>query len=277
MGKLHACVPSGFLRVPEALCPLRTSRVSSGLFDRRPVHSLVLHSADDDIGRPQADAMKPVVIVAGVGPGIGTSIARAFGAEGFAVALLARNAARLAERHAEIRAMGITAAPFVVDLADAAATRNAVEHVRAWAGGDPVSLVYNAFAMQQGSADQLDLAESQRAMRVNFIAATQLTALVAPAMRASGTGSLLFTGGGAALHPYAGFSSLCAGKAALRMWVLTLAEDLAGTGVRVGTVTVHGRVERGTPFDPDDIAAALVRLHRGTNEGFEIHFDHGPR
>ena len=116
--------------------------------------------------------MKPVVIVAGVGPGIGTSIARAFGAEGFAVALLARDSARLAKRHAEITAAGITAAPFIVDLADSAATLNAVEQVRTWAGGDPSSLVYNAFALQQGSADQLDLAESQRAMRVNFIAAT---------------------------------------------------------------------------------------------------------
>jgi hypothetical protein len=56
------------------------------------------------------------------------------------------------------------------------------------------------------------------------------------------------------------------------MWVLTLAEDLAGTGVRVGTVTVHGRVERGTLFDPDHIAAALLRLHRGTKEGIEIQF-----
>ena len=154
--------------------------------------------------------MKPVVIVAGVGPGIGTSTARAFGAEGFAIALLARDSARLAKRHAEITALGITAAPFIVDLADAAATRDAVEQVRTWAGGDPTSLVYNAFALQQGSADQLDLLESQRAMRVNFIAATQLTTLVAPAMRASGTGSLLFTGGGAALQPYAGLSSLCA-------------------------------------------------------------------
>ena len=235
----------------------------------------MLHFVDRNVAHAQADTMKPVVIVAGVGPGIGTSIARAFGAEGFAIALLARDSARLAKRHAEITAAGITAAPFIVDLADSAATLNAVEQVRTWAGGDPSSLVYNAFALQQGSADQLDLAESQRAMRVNFIAATQLTALVAPAMRASGTGSLLFTGGGAALHPYAGLSSLCAGKAALRMWALTLAEDLAGTGVRVGTVTVHGRVERGTPFDPDDIAAALVRLHRGTNEGVEIHFTDG--
>ena len=219
--------------------------------------------------------MKPVVIVAGVGPGIGTSVARAFGAEGFAVALLARDSARLANRHAEITAAGITAAPFVADLADASATLNAVERVRTWAGGYPSSLVYNAFTLQQGSADQLDLADSQRAMRVNFLAATQLTALVAPAMRASGTGSLLFTGGGAALNPYAGLSGLCAGKAALRMWALTLAEELAGTGVRVGTVTVHGRVERGTAFDPDDIAAALVRLHRGANQGVEIHFAGG--
>jgi short-subunit dehydrogenase len=216
--------------------------------------------------------VKPVVIVAGVGPGIGSSIARAFGAEGFRVALFARDSARLAKVHAEISAAGITASPFIVDLADAAVTQNAVERVRTWAGCDPSSLVYNAFAVQRGSADRLDLAESERAMRVNFIAATQFTALVAPAMRASGTGSLLFTGGGAALQPYAGLSSLCAGKAALRMWVLALAEDLAGTGVRVGTVTVHGPVKRGTLFDPDDIAAAMVRLHRGTSEGVEIHF-----
>jgi short-subunit dehydrogenase len=209
-------------------------------------------------------------------PRHGTSIARAFGAEGFAVALLARDSARLAKLHAEISDAGVTAAPFIVDLADSAATQNAVEQVRTWADRDPTSLVYNAFALQQGSADQLDLAQSQRAIRVNFIAATQLTGLVAPAMRASGTGSLLFTGGGAALHPYPGLSSLCAGKAALRMWVLTLAEDLAGTGIRVGTVTVHGRVERGTPFDPDNIAAALLRLHRGTKEGIEIHFAAAP-
>jgi NADP-dependent 3-hydroxy acid dehydrogenase YdfG len=173
--------------------------------------------------------MKPVVIVAGVGPGIGTSIARAFGAKGFAVALLARDSARLAKLHAEISDAGVTAAPFIVDLADSAATQNAVEQVRIWADRDPTSLVYNAFALQQGSADQLD-----------------------------------------------GLSSLCAGKAALRMWVLTLAEDLAGTGIRVGTVTVHGRVERRTPFDPDNIAAALLRLHRGTKEGIEIHFAAAP-
>ena len=57
----------------------------------------------------QAGTLKPVVIVAGVGPGIGTSVARAFGAEGFAVALLARDSARLATRQALLNAAAITA------------------------------------------------------------------------------------------------------------------------------------------------------------------------
>ena len=40
--------------------------------------------------------MKPVVIVTGVGPGDGDLDRRAFGVEGFAIALLARDFARLA-------------------------------------------------------------------------------------------------------------------------------------------------------------------------------------
>ena len=37
----------------------------------------------------------PVIAIVGAGPGLGTEIARAFGAKGFAVALIARNAAKL--------------------------------------------------------------------------------------------------------------------------------------------------------------------------------------
>ena len=61
--------------------------------------------ADHKVARAQAATMKPVVIVAGVGPGIGTSIARAFGAEAFAIALLARDSARPAKRQAEMTAV----------------------------------------------------------------------------------------------------------------------------------------------------------------------------
>ena len=95
-------------------------------------------------------------------------------------------------------------------------------------------------------------------------------------MREANAGSMLFTGGGAALKAHPGMATRCAGKAALRLWVLTLAEDLRDTGIRVGTVTVHGRVAPGTAFDPDDIAAAFMRLHHGRAVGPEIHITGGP-
>jgi NADP-dependent 3-hydroxy acid dehydrogenase YdfG len=39
--------------------------------------------------------MQKIAVVAGYGPGIGASVSSKFGKEGFAVALLARNASRL--------------------------------------------------------------------------------------------------------------------------------------------------------------------------------------
>ena len=75
----------------------------------------VLRSVDDDVAPAQEGTVRPVVIVAGAGPGIGTSIARRFGAEGFGVALLARNSARLSAQQAELAAAGVAAEAFIVD------------------------------------------------------------------------------------------------------------------------------------------------------------------
>ena len=55
---------------------------------------------------------------------------------------------------------------------------------------------------------------------------------------------------------------------------------VAGVGPGIGTSIARAFgaerfAARGTAFDPDDIAAAFVRLHRGTNTGVEIHFAGG--
>lgn len=61
-------------------------------------------------------SMFKTIVVVGFGPGISTAVARKFGAEGFAVALVARNEGlppeegRLAERVAALKAKGIAAA-----------------------------------------------------------------------------------------------------------------------------------------------------------------------
>src|SRR5260370_3279820 len=58
------------------------------------------------------------IAVFGAGPGMGRSVARRFGREGFQVALVARNQARLDAYTGELAADGITAAGFAGDLAD---------------------------------------------------------------------------------------------------------------------------------------------------------------
>jgi short-subunit dehydrogenase len=86
------------------------------------------------------------------------------------------------------------------------------------------------------------------------------TQVAAPAMRAAGAGTILFTGGGFADYPVPALATLSLGKAALRSAATILGVELAEDGIRVATVTIAGVVERGTPFDPDRIAETFWRV-----------------
>ncbi len=91
----------------------------------------------------------------------------------------------------------------------------------------------------------------------NVVGAVVCAQLAAPAMRAQGHGTILFTGGGFAHEPSAPYASLSADKAALRSLTYSLAQELGGHGIHVATVTVYGLLQVGTHFDPQRIAAHL--------------------
>lgn len=201
-------------------------------------------------------------VIIGYGAGIGAAVARAFGREGFSLALVARDAAKLAAASTELAEQGHAAAGFAADAGDAASLTAALEAARA-RFGDPGVLIYNVATWRPGpvlasSADDL-LAD----FRICVAGALVAVRLVVPAMRARGTGSILFTGGGFALFPSPVAPSLSIGKAGIRSLALMLAQELAPAGIRVGTVTVMGQVKPGTRFDPDRIAARFVELHHG--------------
>jgi len=80
-------------------------------------------------------------------------------------------------------------------------------------------------------------------------------------MRASGKGTILFTGGGLALHPNPQVASLSVGKAAIRNLAYSLGAELELEGIQVATVTIAGYVKPGTHFDPDLIAETYWQLH----------------
>ncbi|WP_444948033.1 SDR family NAD(P)-dependent oxidoreductase [Micromonospora ureilytica] len=65
---------------------------------------------------PPKEFIVPTIAIVGAGPGLGMEIARAFGRRGFAVALLARDAAKLETLAEELGAEGIVAAGFTADI-----------------------------------------------------------------------------------------------------------------------------------------------------------------
>src|SRR5882762_8140314 len=88
--------------------------------------------------------MKRTIIVAGHGPGISDAVARKFGREGFAVALVARNAARVSAAASALGDAGIQAKGFSCDLGNTDAVRALVREVHTSLG--PIAVLHwNAY------------------------------------------------------------------------------------------------------------------------------------
>ncbi len=216
----------------------------------------------------------PLIVVAGSGPGVGAAVARRFSAEGFRVAMIARDADRLAALSAPIVAAGRTAAHYAADLSEHAATRAVLAAITA-DHGRPTVLVWNAAAWAESPALALDPAEFDRQLRLGMTCALAGIQTVAPAMAAGGGGTILITGGGLALAPQYGTAvpALTAVKSAMRGFVHASAAEFAARGLRLGTVTIAGQVSPGGPFDPDRIADAFWELHSASTPMVEVVFD----
>lgn len=212
-----------------------------------------------------------LTVVVGVGPGMGMSLARRFGAAG-EVALLLRDEERGRSFVAELAARGVTARAYAADIADESALRAALARVRQHQG-DPDVVVFNASAGPPGSPADVSTTDLELAFRVGTLAAVVAFQEVLPAMRARDSGTFLVTGSGVALDPWPGGTALTLAKTAVRAFVLAAAKDLSGTGVHVATVTVAGVL--GTPgFGPDAVAERFWELHeqpRGSWDAEVVH------
>ncbi|MGA2488547.1 MAG: SDR family NAD(P)-dependent oxidoreductase [Roseiarcus sp.] len=75
--------------------------------------------------------MPKTLVIVGYGTGISTAVAEKFGAEGFSVAIVARNEQHLAAGASALAAKGIAAGAFAGDASDPAAVRAVLAKVRA--------------------------------------------------------------------------------------------------------------------------------------------------
>lgn len=201
-----------------------------------------------------------VCAVVGVGPGLGLALARRFGGGGFRVAMVARSKERLEGYRAELGGEGVEARAYAADAGSPRSLASAFEAMRREMG-HPEVLLYNAVGLHRGPASGLRPEELADDLSVSVVGALAAAREVLPAMREARRGALLFTGGGAAFGPSKGFASLSVTKAAMRNLVLSLAAELDGSGLRVGTVTVAGGIGGSGRFAPERIAESFWEMH----------------
>jgi NAD(P)-dependent dehydrogenase (short-subunit alcohol dehydrogenase family) len=182
--------------------------------------------------------------------------------------LLSRNPAKAEESVQGLKTLGYTVHSFAADAGDESSLVGAFTKIRTELGV-PSVLVYNAAAFTPGNPSSLSGEAVVADLRVNVVGALVAVQQVLPAMQTSGKGTILLTGGGLALAPFAGASSLSIGKAGIRNLAFSLAQELKDSGIHVGTVTICGTVEPGTHFDPDAIAQSYLALHQESPESWQ--------
>jgi short-subunit dehydrogenase len=175
------------------------------------------------------------VIVTGASAGIGAACARRFAEEGANVVLVARGAAELDRKAAELGRLGpvVTVAG---DVADDATQARIVDTAVARFGGVHV-LVNNAGMNTRGPLEDHTPEDLGKVVDVNLRAPITLTRRVLPLLRVAGRGAIVNVASLAGRVPLAHEVVYSATKFGLRTFTIALAEELRGTGITVSAVS----------------------------------------
>jgi 3-oxoacyl-[acyl-carrier protein] reductase len=177
-----------------------------------------------------------VAVVTGAASGVGEGIATVLAREGASVAVAdvdASGAERLASR---LRAEGLDAAPFEVDLVDPDSVDAMAAAVRErWRSIDILSA--NAGVYPNAALEEIDDAFVDRVMGLNFKGALHSIQSCAAAMREQGYGRVVLTSSITGTHVGAErYSVYGASKAAMLGLMRSLALEVVGDGITVNAV-----------------------------------------
>ncbi len=178
--------------------------------------------------------MAHTAVIAGVGPGLGESLARKFAAEGCQVALFARSADYINDLAADLPDPGEGLA-VQTDLTGVDQIRDGFEVVRDAFG--PVDILVNhaSAASWKGLMD-VDVAEFERAWAVNGRGAFVCSQEAVGDMLETGGGTVIFTGATSAVRSLGGAIGFTAAKFAARGMAMDIAQEFGPEGVHVAAV-----------------------------------------
>jgi NAD(P)-dependent dehydrogenase (short-subunit alcohol dehydrogenase family) len=224
--------------------------------------------------------MSKTIAVFGAGPGMGRSVARRFGREGFRVALVSRNRARLAAFTEDLARLGIEAGGFDADFADLDALPDVVAAITSRFG--PIDVLEYAPSGLDWLTRQVPVRDADAAsfdFPLDLLLRTPVTLIrqLLPAMIERGDGAVLFGLPVSASIPVPQLGNVGTAAAAARHYLRNLHADLTGTGVYAGLVQVAGLVGDSDaagfvaenwdpdtlpePLDPADLADVMWDLY----------------
>ena len=178
-----------------------------------------------------------VVVVTGASAGLGRAIARAFGARGAVVGLIARGKDGLVAAESEIRDAGGRAIALPADVSDAAAVQGAAERVEREVG--PIDVwVNNAMVSVFSPVKEMRPEEYRRVTDVTYLGYVHGTLAALHHMLPRDAGVIVQVSSGLAHRAIPLQSAYCAAKHAIKGFTESLRTELLhdGSGVRVTMV-----------------------------------------
>ncbi|WP_435177103.1 SDR family NAD(P)-dependent oxidoreductase [Halorussus sp. AFM4] len=230
--------------------------------------------------------MTRTAVIAGVGPGLGESLARKFADEGCRVGLFARSGEYVADLADDLPA---DAAGVEADVSDPDDVRAGFRRVREELGPVDVLVNHASGGSWKGLRD-LSADEFERAWRVNgygaFLCSKEAVAdMTGP--DADG-GTVIFTGATSAVRGRGGALGFSSAKFAARGMAESMARELGPEGVHVAHVVIDGQIltpsaerdrgDRGEEefLDPDAVAESYWHLVEQDRSAWTLELDLRP-
>ncbi len=227
--------------------------------------------------------MTRTAVIAGVGPGLGRSIAERFIEEGCQVGLFARSEEYLEGLSAEL---GENALAVPTDITDPAAVEAGFEAVRSAFG--PVDVLVNhASGASWEGVREISPASFESAWRVSAYGGLLCSQAAIPDMLEGDGGTVIFTGATSAVRGRDGAVGFSAAKFAVRGMAESMARELGPEGIHVAHTVIDGGIlppegvaETGRSeaefLDPDAIADSYWHLVTQDRSSWTLELDLRP-